>query len=550
MKKYNLLWHLFELEPRAHDFLDSYVQRIETYAHNHHINNDILDDIKYNIIEKLYTAQSPINEAFVMNLAETIGEPEQIFEVREAQDEESETQSNILERWFWKDKPMIWWVAYRIAKSLNIPVAIVRLIFLIAVFIYGTSIWLYPLLALFVPYQDKKKSSGQVGNLFFEIIRVLIWWGVIFLLWSALFWTIFGISVVSILPTLSNQSLQGIIPRYLYPLVIVAMIALLVLLIGSLWALIKKNWLSKTLALICIIIIIGSTITAGLTGFMTVNKYNYNPKTIDTSSVGSLSTDDGTVIINLSSDQQIAKANYMGNFFGEEFKDVGIFQEIKLLASTGTELYVETVDSVNILSQNNSNHILSMRTKPSMSTSGNTVNLTLPNNIFSQKVPFSFAERTINIYIPKDKKVIYNNKSNLRYRTPSMWYEYGESDRPQKAIYCVDKRSFIYYETYQSWRCADTNSSEVNKEQWYLADWDENTFTDPQEDSNKNEETIKYMFEWLTLTQAQEIAQSKGRVLRVAQENGKTLTGDVSHHPGRINLDIHDGRIVDISIED
>lgn len=550
MKKYNLLWHLFELEPRAHDFLDSYVQRIETYAHNHHINNDILDDIKYNIIEKLYTAQSPINEAFVMNLAETIGEPEQIFEVREAQDEESETQSNFLERWFWKDKPMIWWVAYRIAKSLNIPVAIVRLIFLIAVFIYGTSIWLYPLLALFVPYQDKKKSSGQVGNLFFEIIRVLIWWGVIFLLWSALFWTIFGISVVSILPTLSNQSLQGIIPRYLYPLVIVAMIALLVLLIGSLWALIKKNWLSKTLALICIIIIIGSTITAGLTGFMTVNKYNYNPKTIDTSSVGSLSTDDGTVIINLSSDQQIAKANYMGNFFGEEFKDVGIFQEIKLLASTGTELYVETVDSVNILSQNNSNHILSMRTKPSMSTSGNTVNLTLPNNIFSQKVPFSFAERTINIYIPKDKKVIYNNKSNLRYRTPSMWYEYGESDRPQKAIYCVDKRSFIYYETYQSWRCADTNSSEVNKEQWYLADWDENTFTDPQEDSNKNEETIKYMFEWLTLTQAQEIAQSKGRVLRVAQENGKTLTGDVSHHPGRINLDIHDGRIVDISIED
>ena len=550
MKKYNLLWHLFELEPRAYDFLDSYVQRIETYAHNHHINNDILDDIKYNIIEKLYTAQSPINEAFVMNLAETIGEPEQIFEVREAQDEESETQSNILERWFWKDKPMIWWVAYRIAKSLNIPVAIVRLVFLIAVFIYGTSIWLYPLLALFVPYQDKKKSSGQVGNLFFEIIRVLIWWGVIFLLWSALFWTIFGISVVSILPTLSNQSLQGIIPRYLYPLVIVAMIALLVLLIGSLWALIKKNWLSKTLALICIIIIIGSTITAGLTGFMTVNKYNYNPKTIDTSSVGSLSTDDGTVIINLSSDQQIAKANYMGNFFGEEFKDVGIFQEIKLLASTGTELYVETVDSVNILSQNNSNHILSMRTQPSMSTSGNTVNLTLPNNIFSQKVPFSFAERTINIYIPKDKKVIYNNKSNLRYRTPSMWYEYGESDRPQKAIYCVDKRSFIYYETYQSWRCADTNSSEVNKEQWYLADWDENTFTDPQEDSNKNEETIKYMFEWLTLTQAQEIAQSKGRVLRVAQENGKTLTGDVSHHPGRINLDIHDGRIVDISIED
>ena len=197
---------------------------------------------------------------------------------------------------------------------------------------------------------------------------------------------------------------------------------------------------------------------------MTVNKYNYNPKTIDTSSVGSLSTDDGTVIINLSSDQQIAKANYMGNFFGEEFKDVGIFQEIKLLASTGTELYVETVDSVNILSQNNSNHILSMRTKPSMSTSGNTVNLTLPNNIFSQKVPFSFAQRTINIYVPTDKTIQYNNHSQLRYNTPHTWYEYYDKYYPEKVIYCDDTTSFTYYESYSDWRCTHTTFSKVNEE--------------------------------------------------------------------------------------
>jgi hypothetical protein len=60
------------MEDRAYSFLESYVNRIDAYAKEQEISKDILEDIKYNIIEKLYTSPTPIKEAFVMNLAENI----------------------------------------------------------------------------------------------------------------------------------------------------------------------------------------------------------------------------------------------------------------------------------------------------------------------------------------------------------------------------------------------------------------------------------------------------------------------------------------------
>ena len=556
MKKYNLLWHLFELEPRAHDFLASYVTRIETYAHNHHINNDILDDIKYNIIEKLYTATNPINEAFVMNLAETIGEPEQIFENKDTDQPNDYKEANLLNKWLGKEKPMIWWVAYRIAKSLNIPVAIVRLIFIIAVFIYGTSIWLYPLLALFVPFQDKKKTTGQTGNLFFEVIRVIIWLGIIFFLGTALFGSLVGLTVISILPSLSNQSLQALIPMYLYPLAILSLISWGVLLIGSLGALIKRSWVSKTFAMIAIIIIIGSSITAGITAFATMSKYNYNPKTMDTQILGALTTDDNTIIINLHSDTQVTRANYFGDWFGREFKESGIFQNIQLLPSTTNEFSVEVVDTVNVLPQDNVDTILDKRTQITTITSGNTIDITIPNNIFSQKVPFSFAQRTINIYVPTDKTIQYNNHSQLRYNTPHTWYEYDDKDYPEKVIYCDDTTSFTYYESYSDWRCTHTTFSKVNEERSTSYD-DPLTQNLDQGDNSigfenltpDEEDIIEKTYIWLPITQATTQATASGMILRVVKEDGIEIPSTEDYRPGRINVEINKGIITDLDIE-
>jgi hypothetical protein len=71
---------------------------------------------------------------------------------------------------------------------------------------------MYPLLALFVPYKDKKASSGSIGGLFFEVIRVIFWLGVIFSLLGLLIGESIGAIGLLFSPLISNQSLLALIP--------------------------------------------------------------------------------------------------------------------------------------------------------------------------------------------------------------------------------------------------------------------------------------------------------------------------------------------------
>ena len=137
------------------------------------------------------------------------------------------------------------------------------------------------------------------------------------------------------------------------------------------------------------------------------------------------------------------------------------FQHIQLLTSTGDEIRVELVDSLNILPKSDADTILAKRSLVRASLSGNIIDISIPHDIFSQKVPFSFAERTLNIYVPSDKKIIYNNNSELRFSTPRRWQEM-RGDK-EFMIYCSDTLSFVYHTPSASWRCATTTSSEVNK---------------------------------------------------------------------------------------
>lgn len=542
MKKYTLLWHIFELDPRAYDYLASYVSRIDIFATSNTVAQDILDDIKYNIIEKLYTSESPINEAFVMNIAQTIGEPEQIFDNKSEIDDNDAPKKNLLERRFGKEKPMIWGVAYWISKSLNISVSTVRIIFFVAILIYGTSLWLYPLLALFVPFKDKKSTTGQTGNMFFELIRIIIWIGVIFiLLWILLGWLL-GVTVFLVLPLLSNQSLQALVPSYLYPLTLISLLSLVVLIIGSIGALIKKSWISKTVALITITIIVGSCITAGITGLMKVSQYNYNPKSVDTQSLTGFITNDDTIIINLRNNKQShIKWNYFDWIFGERFTEDAMFQNIELLASKDNEVHIEVIDTINVLEHDQQEKILSKRSKIMATISGNSMDIMLPSTIFVQEVPFSFAERTINIYVPTDKKIVYNNNSELRYGTPDSWYE-KQQDK-EYMVYCKDKLSFNYHIASESWRCADMTLSEVNKGS-----------EDPSNDDvgtpdRYDGDIIEGMFQGLAITQAYDLAGSKSRSLRVIQRDWEELAVTQDYRPGRINVKTQNGLITDVEIE-
>lgn len=198
------------------------------------------------------------------------------------------------------------------------------------------------------------------------------------------------------------------------------------------------------------------------------------------------------------------------------------------------------IDSNNIVPTSDLESILSKRTTVTTTISGDVLDVTLPNNIFSEKVPFSFAERVVNIYVPKDKKIIYNNASELRYSTPDSWIE--KKDDKEFMMTCTDKLSFLYHTGSESWRCAQTTQSEVNNT---------NTISDPYGPSPEDysDESIERMFLGLTFEQAQRIAQTKDRMLRITEQDGISLPITEDYRPGRLNVEISQGMITDIEIE-
>ena len=69
MKKLHLLGHVFQVDNRGYEFFTRYLDNIERYAKTHNISKDILDDIKYGIVEKLYTYETPITENQLVHIA-------------------------------------------------------------------------------------------------------------------------------------------------------------------------------------------------------------------------------------------------------------------------------------------------------------------------------------------------------------------------------------------------------------------------------------------------------------------------------------------------
>ena len=216
-------------------------------------------------------------------------------------------------------------------------------------------------------------------------------------------------------------------------------------------------------------------------------------------------------------------------------------QDINLLPSDDNQVKIEIVDRTNIVPQDEKENRLAQRSSVTTLISGNTIDITIPDNIFNQEVPFSFAQRSVNISIPKDKKIIYNNNSALSYSTPRTWFETQEGK--EYKLYCEDTLSFIYHTGSDSWRCGNTSQSEVNKNNTNLSDWDGRS---PEDYSD---EALERMFLGISLEQAQVIADSKDRTLRITQQDGLELPSDNDYVPGRLNLEITQGLITDVEIE-
>ncbi len=576
------------MEDRAYSFLESYVNRIDTYAKEQEISKDILEDIKYNIIEKLYTSPTPIKEAFVMNLAENIWEPEAIFDWRDMGEmRENSEPSNLFQRWFGVNRPQIWGVCYWISKSLNIPVMWVRLFFLIAIPLWGLSVWVYPVLALFVPFKDKGQTTWKNWNLFFELIRIGLWLMILFTLGGLFLWGVMAITLFSSFPTISGQVVQWVLPRF-YPVAWVGMVALSILLIASLGALFKQQWFRKWIILTALVTLLLSWVIGGILGanqwfqILGTNHIEHKTQLLSNEKI-----DWKNLKITVDSDVKrylSPLGTYGGWFFGIE----GRFwraEHIQFIASENDTIsaWVET----EFLPINKNPETIVSKLSPVQSKfdkENSELSIHFPAQMFSSLVPFVGAQRRVVISVPKDMTINYKNSTlglsdNISSRhsidmKDSVWYEclnkdvlFFETNTNRRV--CKNAVSRIVETQYPSSEDQITTDDQAQNVQ-SLPSWTSNQQSTAQATQtfapNYGEEFYDYdegfydyddikereaerAYLGKTLAEAQALAKQREEAIRVTEQDGIEMPPATDFVPGRIKAELRNGVIIDVDIE-
>ncbi len=470
MKKYTLLWHVFELQDNAYNFLERYIQRMDQYAHTHTISPEIVDDIKYSMVEKLYRYETPINEKDVIEVANSLGEPEDMFEEHYTWDNSEKSTFN----WNWfsrptfidKEKPLIRWVCYWIAKKCNISVRITRLIAIVLAFVNGIGLAWYAVAAIFVPYKDKKKTTWLIGNLFFEMVRIALWLFIISSLLPLVFGAIVWTGILLFTPEVGSQSISPWIPQYMYRVMWAVSIACVILLIWSIGALLKQKWINKSVALVStIIVIIGGLVTAW-TVYKTVIQVTSHP--IDTTQTFVFSWADMLwkgIMINLDWIKEWEKF----------FEDIPTSElRTHIIASSGNDLVVTVDTTTRAWSDKQGEYNVSKLNPIDITGSLNSLLITSPKNVFNEQVPFAFVSRTITIAVPANKEIIFvgNKRVNAWLESYYMeqvspWiYRDWTCDNEEIYIYDTKTRKFICKNITWTTRKLETDIYEDSEYSW------------------------------------------------------------------------------------
>ena len=409
--------------------MESYVERIRKYAQQHSISSDIIDDIFYNIIEKLYAGGVPVTEQYAITVANGIGEPDNIFgEADSSLDDASEPKKWKIQ----KDKPLIWGVCYWIAKSLGVSVTRVRILFLVLLLFRGSTFFLYIVLALFVPYKEKSKTTGRVGNFVFEIVRICLWLAVLCMLLPIVGGVTVGTGLVFFTPAIHNQSFAAWIPSHMYRTLGIACISLFILLIGSLGGLFKQKWITKTVALLSFIgLFVTALVTAGTMYEkalqIEMNEDNFFDTTVLT---GSRNAD--TITLDIQDiENDIA------------WTDFPLIQNrVEVIPSTGDRVIVTVETALRAPSEEQKELNRQFYIPLTVTEDKGTVSVISPQKTFSQQVPFAFVRRFISIQVPQNKKIIAKD-SEFLYSLKNHYFNDGEGKNTRTEC-AEDNTSYSY----------------------------------------------------------------------------------------------------------
>ena len=171
MTEVKFQWEKFKMENSAKDFFEKYISRMDKYAKSHKIDDDVLDDIHQSILEKLFEIKWEITQKKLVEIVNSIWEPEDIFD-EESLGIETKKEPKVESKY----KPRILWVCAWLAELMKIPVWVLRLIFFILIFTYSFGIWLYLVLFLIRFITDRELATACVSDWTRRIISRLWDW--------------------------------------------------------------------------------------------------------------------------------------------------------------------------------------------------------------------------------------------------------------------------------------------------------------------------------------------------------------------------------------
>ncbi|MEF2175014.1 MAG: PspC domain-containing protein [Candidatus Absconditabacteria bacterium] len=187
MGKLQLCGNSYEISSVALDFLNKYFARFEFYTKNNKVNEEMFQDIKSSICEKLSKINREISDKDIIDIINELGEPEDIFELPISNNlkQDASSGSNFDQDKMYYRYPqhgILFGICYGIGKKLQVDPVWIRLIMIILAFFYGLGIIIYFSLFFLMPRAQGNNTSKSIFEKFFSaLIGMLKFFFMIFL---------------------------------------------------------------------------------------------------------------------------------------------------------------------------------------------------------------------------------------------------------------------------------------------------------------------------------------------------------------------------------
>ena len=174
-QEYNLT-----LNQKEKNMVINYLNNIKNYIKAKNIDMDCYNDIEEMVFEKL-SKSSELNQLKIKQILKEVWEPSDIFGdiwVENTKQDQTFYEKMIFNGWFiQKENAMILWICSLLSQKFSIPVLFIRILFIFWFLFLGLSFWLYFLAWIFIPVYWIDYSEKSMFQYFvFQLKHCIKFW--------------------------------------------------------------------------------------------------------------------------------------------------------------------------------------------------------------------------------------------------------------------------------------------------------------------------------------------------------------------------------------